>query len=414
LLYSEVRASQVYGQLVQTIVEMAAQTLGQRVDELVITVPASAEDRLRVQAHAAVEMQGLRVRRLINQPAAALLTAQLAPSVQHVAVVNCGGGSTEVSLAERSGDTLRILSTSGDLALGGEDMIWTVAEGINKRFRHTVGVDVFATSDSCLAAMGLRAAAEEAVQNLCFAPEAMLVLDHGGGFGRDLVTIVRRPDIDRWLTPLMERVSALCDRALSASGLKTHQVNSVLLIGDWAHLPTLQENIAYAFRRPVAALHTTDAALLPVYGAALAATDEAHFVWDVTPYALGINCYYGDVELFSPIIWANTPIPTPDVGATGAFTEPYQTRFPDQTSVTLDVLQYRGPRVPDPYNEDRVTPEECELLGSWKFDGLRPDKGRHAKFTATFAVDADGILHLHARETATGNNLRAQVKRGIG
>jgi molecular chaperone DnaK len=414
LLYAEVRASEVYGRLVGALVELATQTLGQRVEQVTLTVPASAEDRFRIQARAAAEARGLRVRRLINQPSAALLAAQLPASAAQVAVVHCGGASTDVSVAERSDERGRILATAGDMALGGDDVTWAVARGLNERFRRTASVDVFAVDEGRTAALGLRAAAEEALQTLCVAPETTLVLDHGGGFGRDLVAVVRRADVERWLAPLVARVGELCERALASSGHAPRQMDVVLLTGDWAHLPTVQERVAEVFQRPVAALYTRDASLLPVYGAALATAGETDLVWDVTPYALGINCYYDDVELFSPIVAANAPIPTPPVAATGAYTRNYQTRFPDQTSVTLDVLQYRGTRPPDPHGEGRVYPNECEVLGSWEFDGLRPKKGRHAKFTVTFAVDADGILHLYAKETATGHHLQAQVNREIG
>ena len=414
LVYAEARASEIYGRLVGALVETAAQALGQTVDEVVLTVPASAEDRFRVQARAAAEAQGITVRRLINQPAAALLAAQLAPSVERVAVVHCGGGSTDVSIAQRAGAGVRILATAGDAALGGDDVAWAVAEGLNERFRRTASLDVFAADESRVAALGLRAAAEEALQTLCVAPRMTLSLDHGGGFGRDLATVVRRGDVEGWSAPLMERVGALCAQALAASGLTARQVDAVLLTGDWVHLPAVQERVARAFQRPVARLQNEDAPLLPVYGAALSTADESALVWDVTPFALGINCYYDDVELYSPIVAANTPIPTPSIGASGVFTESYQTRLPDQTSVTLDILQYRGPRVPDPHTESRATPDECEVLGSWKFKGLCPRKGRCAKFTVTFAVDADGILKLYAKETATGHHLKARVSRGIG
>jgi molecular chaperone DnaK (HSP70) len=414
LAYAEVRASEIYGRMVRELVGMASQRMGQAVDDVMLTVPASAEDRFRIQARAAAEAQGVRVRRLINQPAAALLAAQLPTTAARVAVVNCGGGSTDVSIAERSDAGARILATAGDATLGGDDMAWAVAEELNARFRRRASVDVFAVGQSRAAAVGLRNAAEEALQTLCIAPVTTLVLDHGGGFGRDLVAVVRREDVSRWLAPLMERVGALCERALRSSQLDAPQVDAVLLTGDWAHLPAVQERVARAFERPVARLHSGNAPLLPVYGAALATASGARLAWDVTPFALGINCYYGDVELFSPIIAANTPIPTPPTGGEGAHTEPYQTRFPDQTSVTLDVLQYRGPCIPDPRGAGRVRPKECEVLGSWKFDGLRPKKGRHAKFRVTFAVDGDGILHLYAKETATGHHLEAQVERGIG
>jgi molecular chaperone DnaK (HSP70) len=172
--------------------------------------------------------------------------------------------------------------------------------------------------------------------------------------------------------------------------------------------------VARAFGRPTANLHTLDASALAAYGAAIAASEDAPTVWDVTPYPLGINCYYGDEELFSPIIPANTPIPTPPVGARGAFTENYRTLLPDQTRVSLDILQYRGPRIPATHGPDRVYPRECELLGSWEFAGLHPPLGRQAPFTVTFAIDADGILYLHAEESGTGHTLTASIDREIG
>ena len=133
----------------------------------------------------------------------------------------------------------------------------------------------------------------------------------------------------------------------------------------------------------------------------------------MTPYPLGISCYYGDTELFSPIIAANTPIPTPAVGVAGAYSESFYTRIPDQTEVRLDVLQYRGPRVPQTRGKQRVFPQECEQLGSWLFSGLHPGRGKCVPFTVTFAIDADGILHLFAHETGQDHSLEVQVSTPI-
>jgi molecular chaperone DnaK (HSP70) len=134
----------------------------------------------------------------------------------------------------------------------------------------------------------------------------------------------------------------------------------------------------------------------------------------VTPYALGINCTYGRRELFSPIVRPNTQIPTPQVESQGAYTESYQTLHADQKEVSLSVLQYRGEQNPNPYGTTPVTPNECEELGMWTFRGLHPKRGERASFTVTFAVDEDGILHLLAKETATGHSLAIQVDRKIG
>jgi molecular chaperone DnaK len=343
-----------------------------------------------------------------------LLAANLPAEVQQVAVVHCGGGSTDVTLAERDRTGYRVLATQGDALLGGDDFAWTIAEQLNTRFRQTAQIDVFAADRSGAAAYGLRTAAEAALNQLSLAPEMTLTIDHGGGFGRDLVTILQPSMVSGWLQSLLDAVGRLCQQALAAARCRPDRIDAVVLTGEWAFLPDLRRTIAQVFERPVADLQTGQAAVRPVYGAALAAANRAGTIWDVTPYPLGINCYYGEVERFSPIIAANTPIPTPSIGQPGAFTENYNTRYPDQTSVKLDILQYRGAQDPNPTGRTPVLPNDCELLGTWNFDGLRPKRGKHAPFTVTFAVDEDGILHLYARETATGHSLEADVDRGIG
>jgi molecular chaperone DnaK len=305
-----------------------------------------------------------------------------------------------------------ILATTGDLWLGREELVWRVSDRLNDRFRNQAGVDVYAASDGPTAALGLCHAAAEGLQRLRHALKTTVVIDHGGGFAQDLVTYLHRTEIQTWLAADFEQISALCRRVLAQAGMVAGGVDAVLLVGDGTEIPGLREAIADCFARPVADLLTVDAPHLPVLGAALA--QGGGLAWDVTPYALGISCTYGQRELFSPIIHPNTAIPTPPVGTPSAYSESYQTLHRDQTEVSLAVLQYRGEQNPDPYGATPVTPSECEALGMWTFHGLQPKRGERARFTVTFAVDADGILHLLAKETATGHSLTIQVDRQIG
>jgi molecular chaperone DnaK len=326
LLYAEIRASEVYGQVARRLVDAAQAVTGQSVDGVVLTVPAAADDRYRIQARAAVEAQGIKVRRLINQPTAALLAASL-PNASlpktacRVAVVYCGDGSTEVTLAQRQGGKVAILATAGDLWLGREELIWKVSDQLNERFRKQAGIDVYAVSDGPTAALGLRHAAAEAIQNLRHSLKTTVVIDHGGGFAQDLVTYVHRSEVEAWLAPDFAAIQALCRRALAQAGLAANEVDAVLLVGDGTEVPALAERVADCFGQPVGDLLVDNAPNLPVLGAALA--QAGGLAWDVTPYALGINCMVGQRELFSPIIRANTQIPTPVVGSRGALTESY-------------------------------------------------------------------------------------------
>jgi molecular chaperone DnaK (HSP70) len=412
LLYAEVRAAEVYGKVARALVDAAEATLGKVVEGVVLTVPAAADDRYRIQARAAVEAQGIPVKRLVNQPTAALLAAPLPSTATNVAVVYCGDGSTEVTVARRQGEQVAILATVGDLWLGREELIWRVADRLNERFQYQAGVNVYEASDGPTAALGLRYAAAEAIQTLRHALKATVVIDHGGGFAQDLVTMLHRTEIEAWLAPDFERMMSLCQRVLAQAGLQAGAIDAVLLVGDGTEVPALHESLADCFKRPVADLLAVDAPHLPVLGAALAQADG--LAWDVTPYALGINCHYAGRELFSPIIRPNTPIPTPLVGTAGAFCESYQTLHRDQAEVTLAVLQYRGEHDPDPNGVTPVPPQDCEQLGVWTFRGLHPKRGQRADFTITFAVDADGILHLLAEEKGTGHRLTVQVDRQIG
>lgn len=419
LLYAEVSPEEVYATIVGALKRQAEAALGQIVTETVITVPASAEDRYRVLVRQAAESQGLIVRRLVNQPTAALLALRhLMPSAlaaqRPVAVVDVGGGTTDVSIAQVDGDAVRILATAGDGLLGSHDMARRVATSLDARLRSQAGRSLLDDDGtSKVAALGLLHASEEALETLAFAPEATIILDHGAGFGRDLFTTLRRDEASAWLEPELQRIAALCQRALQQSGRNTQAIAAVLLIGGGGQLPGVRRTVAQAFGRYAGDVLVHEPLALAAYGAALLGANNAAAVWDVTPFPLGINCFYGDEELFSPIIRANTPIPTPSLGQTGAFSDNFTTRFPGQTSVKLQVLQYRGSKEAATHGSERVFPHECEQLGEWSFDGLHPPRGGHAPFTVTFAVDSDGILTLLAEEVATGHRLTGRVERSL-
>ena len=425
LLYARVTPETAFGALIAALCRQVEAWLGTAPTEAVLTVPASAEERYRVLVRRAAEAQGLHVRRLINQPSAALLAYrhlvtsgalpdEVLPEISRptlVAVVDVGGGTTDVSLAELSAGTVRVLATAGDPFLGGHDLAWRATTQLAERLRPQAGHDLLAATGSKVAALGLFHAAETALETLALSPTATVALDHGAGFGHDLYTVVRREQAEAWLAPALEQIAALCQRALALARRQAAELDAVLLVGGGSGLPGVRSTVARAFGRLPGDLRRPAPLALAAYGAVLAGTTAGATLRDVSTYPLGINCYFGKVELLSPILPAGTPLPTPPLGAAGAYTEQYVTRYADQTSVQLDVLQYRGPKTPTTTGAGRVRPQECEVLGSWVFSGLQPPRGRHAPFTVTFRVDEDGILHLAAEEQGTGHRLEGIVRR---
>lgn len=399
LVYAEVSAASAYGLIARALVDAAEAETGEPCTGVVLTVPAGAEHRLRVAAKNAVAAQGLTVRRIINQPTAALLAAQVPGHLRTVAVINCGDGATEASIAELGPDGIVIKSVASDMLLGGDDLIWTVTGHVAAEIARTSGIDVFGADSAGIAKLGLWHATAASVRELGARASSTIAVDHGGGFGRDIIYELRGADAERWLGDHYATMRTLCERALRNSGLSS--VDAVLWIGEATWLPGLTEALGPVFGPGAVRIEAGDGRSLAARGAALAGSNAGGLIWDVTPYPLGINCYYGEEELFSPIIQANTPVPT----APDAWTQSYQTRHPDQTDVRLDLLQYRGPRRPATFGSNKVRPEECELLGSWSFAGLKPKRGKRADFTVTFAIDGDGIVHLTAIETATGHRL---------
>jgi molecular chaperone DnaK len=334
-----------------------------------------------------------------------------------VALVDIGGGTTDVSIARLDENGVTILATAGDPYLGGVELRERLAAGVNARFR-AQGADLLApagaaTGHSRAGSLALLRAADEAVAALTTADATDILLDHGAGFGRDLWEQVQRAEFEAWIAPDLVRLAGLCGRALRLAGLQAGAVDAVALAGGCARIPAVQRTIAAAFGRPAAELIVREPTALAAYGAALQAGIAlgrvGESVRDVTPYPLGIaafNAPYPDgIKILSTVVERGTPIPTAAPGGRGACRRTFYTRVPDQTEMSLQVLQYRGPR----HDAGHIVPEECEALGEWTLAGIRPRQA--APVDVTFHIDANGILHLMAQEQGTRNILRQAITR---
>jgi molecular chaperone DnaK (HSP70) len=415
LLYGEAYPEELYARLVAHLVAGATTALaaeyppGATITDVVLTVPASADDEYRVRVREAVEALGLRVRRLLNQPTAALLAARDALPDGLIAVADVGGGKTDISIARKDGARVTVLATRGDPHLGGHDFARRVAELLDERFARGSGRprlgDTRGEPHSRVGWLGLLRASEEAIEQLTTAWVVYVVLDHGAGFGQDLMTTLSRRTLNEWIAPLVARLKVLAGEALHAARVQPHELAAVLLTGGATQIPTVRRALANAFRRKPSDVLAPAPLALVAFGAAvqggLLTGDLAGQVWDVTPYPLGIRAYDDDHELtLSTIIPANTAIPT------APLTQPYRTTQRDQRDVTLAVLQCRRGIA-----GRKIYPDDCEALGEWSFDGLTPAHGEYAHFDVTFAIDADGILTLDAQEHGRRNRLRTQVAR---
>jgi molecular chaperone DnaK (HSP70) len=431
LLYTTSGPEEVYTHLVRHLAGLAAATAGTPVRAVALTVPANAEDRARVSVQAALEAAGIELIRIVNAPTAALLALRrLCPGDARlreglVALVDVGGGTTDVSIARLDASGVTILATAGDPYLGGVELRERLATGVRARFAAEDDGAMAALKGSRVGALALRRAAGETMAALTDTRHADLILDHGAGFGRDLWTDVSRRDFEGWIAPELVRLASLCGRALRMAGVSAADLGAVALAGGCARIPAVQGTIARAFGCPPDSLIVREPTALAAYGAALQAgialgrVDER--VQDVTPYPLGIAAYNapypGGVEVFSTVVRRGTPIPSAQPGGRGACKRTFYTRCPGQTEMSLRVLQYRGPLILPGWAEANaadnggydIPPESCETLGEWTLHGIAPT-GR-APVNVTFDIDAHGILHLTAQEQGTRNILRQAINR---
>lgn len=429
LLYASATAGELYGMLAGYLVRLA-EAQGSGIGPVVLTCPASASDSYRVALCDAALAAGIEVAMIINQPTAALLAlmreapaiGRVAAQGGYVAVVDVGSGSSDVTIARISSAGITVLASAGEPHMGGADFGFALAQAVNTRFANQ-GVDIMgeaqAGSRSRLQAVALVNACTEAMEQLSEREQVDLLLDHGAGFGNDLWAVISRRELEGALSPHLLRLAALCDEALQGSGIRLNQIQAVALVGGASQIPAVQATIAAAFGKMAGELVCRSESGAVARGAAIQAGILSGAVKmsvrDVAPHPLGINCLYfhgtpQEAHRFSPIIDKNAPIPTPAVGERGSYTRTYHTVYPNQTEMSLVVLQYRGrKRVSSRNYQHNVTPEECERLGEWILRGIQPR--RESKVDVTFSVDASGILHLHAQEQGSDNVLTASIER---
>jgi molecular chaperone HscA len=364
----------------------------QRVGGAVITVPAYFDDAQRQATKDAGRLAGLEVLRLLNEPTAAALAYGLDKKQNGTfAVYDLGGGTFDITILVLDDGVFQVRSTGGDSALGGDDMDRTLAELLLTEMGYPQG------SDRAPEVVRLALDAARATKHQLTTRDAVDVeLPAKGGGGA--VARVSREHFDEMIKPIVERTGVACRRALKDAGLQARELDGVILVGGATRVPLVRSYVESVFgRKPLADIDPDQVVAL---GAAVqanllagdGASDEV-LLLDVLPLSLGIETMGGVVERILP---RNTTIPA---GARQTFT----TYADNQTGFEIQVLQ-----------GERELAADCRSLARFTLRGIPPMPAGLARLEVAFDVDADGILHVSAREARTGIEQKVEVKPSYG
>ena len=378
--------------------QVAEEATGDVVDGAVITVPAYFNDQQRQATRDAAKIAGLECLRIINEPTAAALAYGFGQGRrQHVAVYDLGGGTFDISILRLDDDLFEVISTSGDTFLGGDDFDEAITMLLVEELEQQTGRSDLQANKAVM--LRLRIAAEQAKRALSDTEMVDVrvpsVLKDDNGEAVHLVTRLDRNQVRQRVMPLIQRTFVVCDDALSQAGLTSVQIDAVLLVGGMTRYPLVRESVGHYFgKRPFGHINPDEVVSL---GAAIQASSLTSFtdapnavLLDVTPQSLGVRTAGGFVE---PLIPRNSPIPTQQ-------SKIFHTAHDQQTEVRIQVFQ----------GESRMASDN-DLLGEFIMEGLRPAPRGAVRIEVTFAIDADGIVHVTAedRETNTAQSLRIEA-----
>ncbi|HUG91763.1 MAG TPA: molecular chaperone DnaK, partial [Planctomycetaceae bacterium] len=389
--------AQISAFVLRELKRAAEDFLGETLARAVITVPAYFNDAQRNATRAAGTIAGLDVVRIINEPTAAAIAYGLDRSFEgRVAVYDLGGGTFDVSILHVAEGVFEVVSTTGDMRLGGDDFDRALAAGVAEDFARAEGIDLRTDPAAWLR---LLEAAELAKRELSTARQSEINLPYITADARGvkhLRAAVEREDFEQRIGPLLERTRACCRRAIQDARLKPQDIDEVILVGGSTRIPRVRELVAEVFERPVNVGVNPDEAV--AVGAAIQASVLAGdlkdvLLLDVTAHSLGIETLGG---ILTTLIERNTTVPTQK-------RRTFTTTADQQGSVKIHVLEGERPLAAD-----------NRTLGRFRLTGIPPAPKGVPKIDVSFDIDASGILHVAARDQQTGREQSIRVETASG
>ncbi|MDP8023530.1 MAG: molecular chaperone DnaK [Nitrososphaeria archaeon] len=379
--------------LLQKIKKDAENFLGYPVKKAVITVPAHFNDNQRQATKDAAEIAGLEVVRIINEPTAACLAYGIdkADKEMRILVFSFGGGTHDATLMEFGGGVFQVLATSGDNETGGSDVDRAIVNLLIDEFKKEAGVDL---SSDPVAMVRLKEAAEKAkieLTNLLTTDIDLPFIATVNGQPKHLHYTLTRAKLEEIAMPIIRRVEPTIRRVLEDAKLTPDKIDKVILIGGMTRMPLVRKFVEEIMGKPAErGVDPMEAVAIgaAIQGAVLAGEMKNIVLLDVTPVSLGVETYGG---VFTKIIDKNTTIPTKR-------SQIFTTAEDYQTAVTIHVLQ--GER---PMAADNVS------LGMFTLEGIPPAPRGVPKIEVTFDIDANGILHVSAKDLATGKENKITI-----